>query len=94
MAIRFNDYFVGTQFHPEADAVGMSMYLQREDRKKTVVDNHGLAKWQSMIDHLNDPEKILFTYNRILPNFLDLAIQHALPNESRPSRQLAAPALS
>ncbi len=65
MAIRFNDYFIGTQFHPEADAIGMSMYLQREDKKKTVIENHGEEKWQSMIDQLNDPDKILFTYNHI-----------------------------
>ncbi|MEI9933338.1 MAG: hypothetical protein WDM71_00415 [Ferruginibacter sp.] len=24
MAVRFNDYMIGFQFHPEADAVGMS----------------------------------------------------------------------
>jgi GMP synthase-like glutamine amidotransferase len=29
MAIRFNENMIGTQFHPEADAIGMSMYLQR-----------------------------------------------------------------
>jgi homoserine O-succinyltransferase/O-acetyltransferase len=75
MGIRFNDYFIGTQFHPEADAVGMSMYLQTEEKKKTVIDNYGEAKWQSMIDHLNDPEKILFTYQHILPNFLLQSIQ-------------------
>lgn len=74
MAVRFNEYMVGTQFHPEADANGMSMYLQREDKKQTVIDNHGEAKWQSMIDQLNDPDKIMFTYSHILPNFLDSGI--------------------
>ncbi|HEY6901696.1 MAG TPA: GMP synthase, partial [Puia sp.] len=34
MAIRFSENMIGTQFHPEADAAGMSMYLQRDDRKK------------------------------------------------------------
>lgn len=33
MGLRFNDYMVGTQFHPEADAPGMSRYLQRDDKK-------------------------------------------------------------
>jgi homoserine O-succinyltransferase len=70
MAIRFNEFMVGTQFHPEADPVGMSMYLQREDKKKTVIDNHGAAKWKSMIEHLNDPDKIRWTYSQVLPNFL------------------------
>lgn len=74
MAIRFNDFFVGTQFHPEADAVGMSMYLQREDKKETVIANHGEKKWQSMIEHLSDPDKILWTYSCILPNFLNNAV--------------------
>ena len=74
MAIRFNDYFIGTQFHPEADAVGMSMYLQTEEKKKTVIENHGEEKWKSMIEQLNDPDKILWTYAHILPNFLTIAL--------------------
>ncbi len=77
MAMRFNEYFIGTQFHPEADAVGMSMHLQKEDKKKIVIDNHGEAKWKSMIEHLNDPDKIMFTYKHILPNFLKLAVNEA-----------------
>lgn len=79
MAIRFNEHMIGTQFHPEADAIGMSMYLQTEEKKKTVIDNHGFDKWRSMIDHLEDPDKILWTYSHILPNFLNEAVEHALP---------------
>lgn len=74
MGIRFNKYMIGTQFHPEADAKGMSMYLQRADKKITVVENHGLEKWTSMIDQLNDPEKISMTNMYILPNFMSQAI--------------------
>ncbi|MDB5249735.1 MAG: synthase [Segetibacter sp.] len=74
MAVRFNDYFIGTQFHPEADARGMSMLLQREDRKKTVIENFGQEKWKSMLEHLEDPDKILYTYSHILPNFLNEAV--------------------
>ncbi len=74
MAVRFNEYFIGTQFHPEADATGMSMYLQREDKKATVIENHGEEKWKSMIEQLGDPEKIRWTYSHILPNFLNQAV--------------------
>jgi len=74
MAVRFNEYFLGTQFHPEADAVGMSMYLQREDKKQTVIENHGEPKWKSMVEQLQDPEKIMWTYEHVLPNFLNLAV--------------------
>ncbi len=74
MSIRFSEYFIGTQFHPEADATGMSMYLQRADKKAGVIENHGEAKWQSMVEQLQDPEKIMWTNKKILPNFLNLAI--------------------
>ncbi len=76
MALRFSEYMIGTQFHPEADAIGMSMYLQTEDKKKTVIESHGYDKWESMIEHLNDPDKILWTYAHILPNFLNEAVEH------------------
>jgi GMP synthase-like glutamine amidotransferase len=74
MSIRFSEYFIGTQFHPEADATGMSMYLQREDKKAGVIENHGEAKWKSMVEQLQDPEKIMWTNKKVLPNFLNLAI--------------------
>ncbi|HRI21252.1 MAG TPA: GMP synthase [Panacibacter sp.] len=80
MAVRFNDWFIGTQFHPEADAIGMTMYLQREDKKKIVIENHGQEKWQNMIEHLNDPGKIMFTYRHILPNFLNIAVGELVEN--------------
>jgi GMP synthase-like glutamine amidotransferase len=70
MGIRFNKYMIGTQFHPEADAMGMTMYLLRDDRKKTVIDNYGFSKWQSMIEQLNDPDKIRHTNATVIPNFL------------------------
>jgi homoserine O-succinyltransferase/O-acetyltransferase len=75
MAIRFNKYMIGTQFHPEADAKGMTMYLQREDKKQTVISGYGEAKWKSMIDQLDDPDKILWTYSHIIPNFLTISIE-------------------
>jgi len=79
MGIRFNDYMVGTQFHPEADAVGMSMYLQTDEKKETVIENHGYEKWASMLQHLNDPDKIMWTYSKILPNFLNHSLEQLTP---------------
>jgi homoserine O-succinyltransferase/O-acetyltransferase len=77
MAIRFNDSMIGTQFHPEADPTGMSMYLRRDDRKKTVIAEHGEEKWKSMVDQLEDPDKIRWTYSHIIPNFLAYALEHS-----------------
>ena len=75
MSIRFNEFMIGTQFHPEADATGMTMYLQRDDKKQTVISGYGEAKWKSMIDQLNDPDKIGWTNSHVLPNFLNLAVE-------------------
>lgn len=76
MAIRFNEYMIGTQFHPEADAAGMSMYLQREDRKHSVIAEHGEEKWKNMIVQLDDPDKIRWTYSHVIANFLEYAIKY------------------
>jgi len=73
MGIRFNDYMIGTQFHPEADAVGMQIRLQEEEKRRTVIENYGEEKLNSMLEQLNDRDKILWTYSRILPNFLNQA---------------------
>ncbi len=75
MGIRFNDHMIGTQFHPEADAKGMSMYLQTAEKRQTVIESHGEDKLISMLEHLNDPDKIMWTQAHILPNFLNNAVE-------------------
>jgi homoserine O-succinyltransferase len=74
MGIRFNDSMIGTQFHPEADASGMSSHLQSGEKRQTVIDNYGEDKLESMLFQLNDPDKIRWTHAHILPNFLNQAI--------------------
>ncbi|MGZ5218917.1 MAG: type 1 glutamine amidotransferase [Chitinophagaceae bacterium] len=74
MGIRFNEQMVGTQFHPEADAEGMTRHFQTEEKRNAVIENHGLEKLNSMLEHLNDPDKIQWTHSHILPNFLNHAI--------------------
>ena len=71
MGIRFNDYMIGTQFHPEADAEGMTRHFETEEKRQTVIDNYGVEKLNNMLEHLNDPDKIRWTYSHILPNFLN-----------------------
>jgi GMP synthase-like glutamine amidotransferase len=75
MAIRFSPYFIGTQFHPEADPVGMNSYLQKEEKKKQVIKDLGEAKYNNMLEQLHDPDKIMLTQKIILPTFLDHALQ-------------------
>ena len=82
MAIRFSKEVFGTQFHPEADGIGMSKYLSSEDKKKTVIKTHGLEKYNDMIDKLDDPDKILLTESIIIPTFLKKASESILQAES------------
>ena len=78
MAIRFSDEILGTQFHPEADPTGMRMHLLREDKKKSIIENHGEEKYYDMLDSLEDPARISLTQSVILPNFITKAIANTL----------------
>lgn len=75
MAIRFSAQIIGTQFHPEADPVGMKMYLLQEEKKSAIIKNHGEDKYFDMLNSLDDPDRITLTQSVILPNFLDQAIE-------------------
>jgi homoserine O-succinyltransferase/O-acetyltransferase len=81
MAIRFSNEVFGTQFHPEADGIGMSKYLSSDDKKKAVIKTHGLEKYNDMIDKLDDPDKILLTESIIIPTFLKRASESILQSE-------------
>ncbi|GAB3011554.1 hypothetical protein GCM10027051_12510 [Niabella terrae] len=78
MGIRFSPYIFGTQFHPEADAQGMHKYFQEEEKRMTVIRNHSEAKLTSMLEHLEDPDKIYRTNSNLIPNFLDEAYNHLM----------------
>lgn len=74
MAIRFSKEIIGTQFHPEADPEGMTMHLLREEKKASIIANHGEEKYLDMLNSLEDPARIRFTQRIIIPNFLNEAV--------------------
>lgn len=74
MAVRFSDEIVGTQFHPEADPYGMRIHFQEEENKQKVLTNYSIRKYNSMMKHLEDPEKIKHTHNTVIPEFLENAL--------------------
>lgn len=78
MGIRFSDYIFATQFHPEADVTGMKKHFQNEEKRITVIKNHGEAKLNSMLEHLDDPDKIFWTNKNMIPNFLNEAYNHLM----------------
>lgn len=74
MAVRFSNYFFSTQFHPEADARGMRNWLLKDEKKHEVVSEHGMDKYNEMLERLEDPDKIVHTQNTMIPNFLQQAV--------------------
>lgn len=74
MAIRFNEYFFGTQFHPEADPAGMRLRLLEPLKKEQTVAEHGEQKYNEMLERSEDPDKLMLTQNTLIPNFLNQAI--------------------
>ena len=75
MAIRFSPEVFGTQFHPEADGMGMLQHFQREDIMLEVINEHGKKKFAQMMRDLNHPGKIELTNETVLPRFLDQSIR-------------------
>jgi GMP synthase-like glutamine amidotransferase len=74
MAIRLNDYFFTTQFHPEANPTAIKGLLLKEEKKKEVVFEHGIDKYNEMVARIDDVDKIMLTQQTIIPNFLDQAV--------------------
>lgn len=74
MAIRFSEEWVGTQFHPEADADGMIVHFNDPNRRQAIYDEYGEEKYREMMRDLHDPERIDRTNRIVIPNFLREAI--------------------
>lgn len=75
MAVRFSPEMIGTQFHPEADPDGLLTYFLEEERKKSIVEEHGDSRYDRMIRDLANPQKIQRTFETLIPAFLDGALQ-------------------
>jgi len=75
MGVRFSEEIFGVQFHPEADPEGMLLHFQQEERRQHIVENHGEAKYDEMMNDLQDPNKIPLTHSTVLPLFLRNAVE-------------------
>ncbi|MCW2120996.1 type 1 glutamine amidotransferase [Flavobacterium sp. 7A] len=74
MAVRFTDYFVGTQYHPEADPISFIAYLRDKEAKDKIREMKGKRKFRNMLEDLLDDDKIYKTNETLIPNFLRIAI--------------------
>ena len=78
MAVRFTDYFVGTQFHPEADPISFVSHLRNKEAKEKIKNMKGKKKFRNMLEDLLDDDKIYRTNETLIPNFLRIAINDLL----------------
>lgn len=74
MGVRFSEYFVGLQFHPEADALSFIANLKSRERREKIIEMKGKTKFRDMLEDLLDEDKIYKTNETIIPNFLRIAI--------------------
>lgn len=79
MAIRINSEFVGTQFHPEADAVSKFNSFCAPKRKEEIISKYGEKKFFEILSLLEKENGVKLTQKVVIPNFL----RHAL-TELRP----------
>ncbi len=78
MGMRFSPEMVGTQFHPEANPEGLLAYFMEEERKKAIVDEHGETRYNRMIKDLANPMKVQRTFDTIIPNFIENAVEQLM----------------
>jgi homoserine O-succinyltransferase/O-acetyltransferase len=69
-AIRYTQEIETVQFHPEAEKHGILMRFSDPEEKKEIVGMLGEAKFDELIQSLNNPNKLMKTYKTILPGFL------------------------
>lgn len=81
MAVRFTDYFVGTQFHPEADPISFISHLRNKEAKEKIREMKGRHKFRNMLEDLLDDDKIYRTNETLIPNFLRSAINDLMKSK-------------
>jgi len=74
MAIQFSEKMYGVQFHPEAALHELVQYFNEPATKQSIIDEFSLAKWERIVNHLDESSPIKATYSHFIPNFLDKAI--------------------
>lgn len=75
MAIRFTEEIVGTQFHPEADAISFLEHLKKPMIKEKIIELKGKARFRTMLEDLVDENKIYKTNETLIPTFLEQALR-------------------
>jgi homoserine O-succinyltransferase/O-acetyltransferase len=78
MAVRIGNEIAGTQFHPEADPESMMYHFKQDERKTFIIENFGEPKYWEMLELLEQEDKIKLTRKKVLPGFIENAINNIL----------------
>jgi GMP synthase-like glutamine amidotransferase len=82
MGVRLSPEIVGVQFHPEADPDGMLAHFRTPERRATVVERFGEAKYERLIRRLDEMDALRATHAAVVPAFLRRAITPSAPSAS------------
>ncbi len=74
MAVKFNDYIYGVQFHPEGESNILLSYFKDPETKASIIEEFGIEKWDKIMMKLADTAKTTNTFSHFIPNFLDKAL--------------------
>jgi GMP synthase-like glutamine amidotransferase len=69
-AVRLAKYFVGVQFHPEADAKSLKNFFSTDSERESITKHHGEEKYAQIMALLDDPTALALTEKVVFPNFL------------------------
>ena len=78
MAIRFTEYFFGTQFHPEVEPDLFKAELLTDEKKQKMTDEYPTQVYHELLLQLDDHTKLKLTHKTLVPLFLANAVQHLL----------------
>ena len=71
LVFRFSNNIEGTQFHPEADRDGAMAWLVRPEQTAAAVLAYGELTYARMLKSLDDPSRLVRTFERFIPGWLD-----------------------
>ena len=74
MAVKFNKFIYGVQFHPEGERKILLTYFRDPETKDSIIKEFGIAKWENIMHQLEDSAKTTSTFSHFIPNFLDKAL--------------------
>lgn len=75
MAVRFDPYMIGTQFHPEADILGMHQLMLNKELTDEMIRVLGSDSVELMKSDIENPQKLLHTHQTLLPGFIKLCLE-------------------